>query len=110
MKSIFKFFKAALVLVFVLNGLLSSRACSPLSTPVLTSKLLVGNNLLIDMQSVTIWLGCTNYIQIELVCNGSPQPGVAPFFYTSPGYLMNVTPKTVPQMTVPVGSLCQGGV
>ncbi len=110
MKSINKLNKLALALLFVFCGYFTTKACSPLSTPVLTSTLMVGNWLYVNVQSVTVWSGCTNSVQIELVCNGSPMPGVAPFFYTSPGYLKNATPFTVPTMSVPLGALCQGGV
>lgn len=109
------FSKIALVLILVISGYFKSKACTGLNTPILTSSLIVGpvgsNSLLLNMNSVTIWIGCTGYnVEVELTCNGQPFTGVAPFFYTSPPFTKTANPQALPQMTLNLSSLCQGGV
>jgi len=98
-----------LTLLFLITGYTAVKACSGLNTPVLTASVISGNNLLLNMNSVTIY-NCTYSVQIELKCTGQVMNGVAPFYYTSPGYVKNTTPFPIPQMTVSLLGLCQGGV
>ena len=101
--------KLAILLVFVLSGYFSARACSGLNTPILTSSVMTGGNLLLNMSSMTLY-NCTYSVQIELKCNGTPFTGIAPFYYTSPGFLKTgPAPFPIPQMTVSLAGLCQGG-
>jgi gliding motility-associated-like protein len=109
MKKLAQINKIVLALVLLTAAHFGTRACSPLNTPVLTASLISGNNLLLNMNSVTLY-NCTYSVQIELVCNGSPMTGNAPFYYISPGYNKNSNPYTIPQMTVSLAGLCQGGV
>jgi len=109
------FSKIALVLILVVSGYFKSKACTGLNTPILTSSLIIGpvgsNSLLLNMNSVTIWIGCTGYrVEVELTCNGQPFTGNGPFFYTSPPFNKTSNPQALPQMTLNLSSLCQGGV
>jgi gliding motility-associated-like protein len=102
--------KRALILVILFMGYFTGKACSPLNTPVMTATAMAGGNLLLNMNSVTIYNGCTYNVQVELVCNGAVMTGVAPFYYTSPNMVKNTTPQAYPQMTLSLAGLCQGGV
>ncbi|MBK9285936.1 MAG: gliding motility-associated C-terminal domain-containing protein [Sphingobacteriaceae bacterium] len=109
-----RFMKLALISLLFWISLPETKACTALNTPVLTSSMIVGpvgsNSLLLNMNSVTIWLNCqNNRVEVELICQGQAFPGVGPFFYTSPPFTRTSNPMALPQMTLNLSSLCQGG-
>ncbi|MBL7918159.1 MAG: hypothetical protein JNM96_07160, partial [Bacteroidia bacterium] len=95
-------------LFFSLAGLVNQvYACSPLNIPSINNLNVVGNNLVMNAQSNTVY-NCSYSIQVEIVCNNKNFTGVAPFFFTSPLYAKNATPFAIPQMSIPLGALCAG--
>ena len=66
-----------LALVFGFN--FSSRSCSPLNVPTLTSWNITGPNLNLNWTSNTIY-NCTYTVQVELACISNPFSGTGPFF------------------------------
>ncbi len=93
--------------VFLLGVNNKAIACSPLNTPTINNFNIVGNNLVLNASSNTIY-NCTYSIQVELVCNSKNFTAAAPFFFTSSGYNKNATPFVIPTMNIPIGSLCPG--
>lgn len=97
------------MLLLIFAGYYSSRACSPIPTPASTSTAVVGGSLVISVTGSSPYLGCSYYIELELVCNNQPMPGVAPFFYTSPAQVYNTNPQIFPTYSISLNSLCAGG-
>jgi gliding motility-associated-like protein len=91
-----------------------SKACSPLTTPPPGSPgysfQIVGNNILLNLTSTSQYINCQYHFDVEVVCNGNAFPGVAPYYYSSPTFAQATNPFAVPQMTIPIGGLCAGGV
>jgi len=87
----------------------TTQACSPLPTPVITSTSMVGSNLYLNLQSQSIY-NCSYSLEVEVACMGGTMTGVAPFYYTSPAFQASVNPYTIPQNTINLTGLCQGGV
>lgn len=97
-----------LVLVFIFGIKTTATACSPLNIPTIVNWSIVGNNLVINASSNTIYNCNGYYIQVELICNSKNFTGNAPFFYTSPTINKTSTPFAFPTMNIPIGSLCAG--
>ncbi len=93
--------------VFFLGMNNKVNACSPLNIPTINNWNIVGNNIVLNASSNTIY-NCTYSIQVELVCNNNAFTATAPFYYTSPGYAKNATPFVIPTMNIPIGNLCAG--
>jgi gliding motility-associated-like protein len=112
MKALKKIKNCLLVAAILFYG--HTKACSPLTTPPPGSPgysfQIVGNNILLNLSSTSTWFGCPYNFFVEIVCNGGTFPGFAPYYYTSPNFTQNSNPQAVPQMTIPIGSLCAGGV
>ena len=93
-----KFNKIVLTVLIAFGGYFSTKACTGLPVPVLTASNIVGNFLYLNMSSVSIWMGCTYSVELELGCAGQVLPGVAPFYYTSPQFVKNANPQALPQI------------
>jgi hypothetical protein len=84
-------------------------ACSPLPTPSVISINQVGTNIVFNLQSQSIY-NCSYSVEVELACMGGTMSGVAPFYYTSPAFQASVNPYSIPQFTMNLAGLCQGGI
>ncbi len=106
MKKIF-----SLLTVFILGLNLSSKACSPLVIPTLTSFNMIGSNLNLFWTSNTTY-ACTYSIQVEFACLGNSFTGTgSPPFYISPSVTKpNTLPFAYPVQVINTSTLCPGTV
>lgn len=99
----------ALFAVLTLGLHFSSKACSPLAVPPLTSMTITGNMLLLDWQSINTQSPCSYSVEVEIMCMNAPFTGAGPFFYT-PVLTKTATPQAYPQQTINLSQFCPGAV
>jgi gliding motility-associated-like protein len=99
----FKFHGILLFLSLTFGLNFNSKACSPYSTPSLTSQSISSGSLILNWASNTAW-NCTYSIQVEVACLGSPfLPDGNPDASATEYFLSGEIDKTnAPDITIPV--------
>ncbi len=88
----------------------SSKACSPLNVPTLTSQSVVGTNLVLNWSSTTTY-NCSYFVQVEFACNTGAFTGTGtPAFYPTATIAKTSTPFPYPTQTIDISTLCPGTV
>lgn len=100
--------KLFLLLTFWICMAKPARACTPLNTPNLISQTITATQLLLNFQTTTVWLQCSNYLVVEIACDQAPYTIAANATYTSAPILFTSTPMMLPTMTINIASLCPG--
>ena len=96
-----------LAFTFIFGINFSSKACSPLSVPILVSQTIVGSNLLLQWNSVTPYK-CPDVIDVEIACNSATYSGLAAYTYTSSVVTGVGATYSYPTMTINIAALCPG--
>ena len=93
--------------VFIFGINFTSKACSPLTVPILVSQSIVGTNLLLQWNSTTLYK-CPDIMVVEIACAGKPYTGLAAYSYTSAVITGVGATYSYPTMTINIAALCPG--
>lgn len=103
-----KSLRLSFLVIFSFFAFHTSKACSPLNVPTLTSQSISGSNLILNWSSNTIY-NCSYFVQVEFACSPGSFTGTGtPAFYNTATIAKTSTPFPYPTQTISIASLCPG--